>query len=539
MNAVIHAWIGWPNTAALFDCWRQHRQSGSPHALHLLIATDTPPAPSCFSSSENPDLIRLNHRLQRALRYWQQQARYPLLELLPDTTVLWLPEKQIGTLQAQHWHGAPPVQTVTVDHAAQPWLALPPTLPLTHALIIGAGIAGAASAYALARRGARVTIIEKDRAAKAASGNRQGLLYAKISAHSTAQTELLLAAYGYSRQLLDLMLPENECWQPCGVLHLNHNAAETRRNRQLAAQQTHSTLYRAVTAAEAADLAGIAVAQDGLWWPHGAWIHPPTWVAALLDHPNITLIESATVRALTREHGQWWLDYRQHGHTHRIDGSHVVVCAGADSAKLPLLQGWPLQQIRGQTTVAQAGMLAPKLRCALSGASYISPAWQDQVCFGASFVPNNGSSDWRAHEQQHNWQQLARLHPALAADLNRANPDITTATGHASVRCDSFDHLPVIGPVGDAAAMRRVYAPLAADKNRRQHQPCPWLPGVYVNTAHGSRGLATAPVCAEAVASALLGLPSPLSPRLQRALHPNRLVIRSLTHHQPWPQGGS
>ena len=106
--------------------------------------------------------------------------------------------------------------------------------------------------------------------------------------------------------------------------------------------------------------------------------------------------------------------------------------------------------------------------------------------------------------------------------------------GHQIGRGTGRDVATVVGAVGDAAAMRQVYAKLAHDKNQRINTPCPWLPGIYINTAHGSRGLATAPLCGEAVAAAILGLPSPLSPRLQQALHPNRLVIRSLTHHQPW-----
>ena len=80
--------------------------------------------------------------------------------------------------------------------------------------------------------------------------------------------------------------------------------------------------------------------------------------------------------------------------------------------------------------------------------------------------------------------------------------------------------------------MLDVYAKLKHDKNYPVTTPCPWLPGAFVNTAHGSRGLATAPLCAEAIAAAILGLPSPLSAKLQQALHPNRLLIRTLTHYR-------
>ncbi|MCG3363113.1 FAD-dependent oxidoreductase, partial [Neisseria meningitidis] len=79
------------------------------------------------------------------------------------------------------------------------------------------------------------------------------------------------------------------------------------------------------------------------------------------------------------------------------------------------------------------------------------------------------------------------------------------------IRCDSPDHLPLVGALGDIAAMQQTYAKLALDKNYRIDAPCPYLPNAYANTAHGTRGLATAPICAAAVAAQILGLPHPFS----------------------------
>ena len=73
--------------------------------------------------------------------------------------------------------------------------------------------------------------------------------------------------------------------------------------------------------------------------------------------------------------------------------------------------------------------------------------------------------------------------------------------------------------------MRTVYAKYASDKNYRIATPCPYLPNAYANTAHGSRGLATAPLCAAEIAAQIFGTPRPLSERLRQALNPNRLVI--------------
>jgi tRNA 5-methylaminomethyl-2-thiouridine biosynthesis bifunctional protein len=56
--------------------------------------------------------------------------------------------------------------------------------------------------------------------------------------------------------------------------------------------------------------------------------------------------------------------------------------------------------------------------------------------------------------------------------------------------------------------------------------------GLFVNTAHGSRGLTSTPLAAELLASQLCGEPLPLTPRLHRALSPARFIIRDLCRNR-------
>ena len=100
--------------------------------------------------------------------------------------------------------------------------------------------------------------------------------------------------------------------------------------------------------------------------------------------------------------------------------------------------------------------------------------------------------------------------------------------GHAATRCDCHDHLPAVGAISDPTALRTTYAAYALDKNYRIATPCPYLPNAYTNTAHGSRGLATAPICAAEIAAQICHTPRPLSERLRQALNPNRLIIRQI-----------
>lgn len=470
----------------------------------------------------------LKHKLHQALARIQFSGCTYLPEFLDNCDLRLLPENQMAHL-ADYFGGAPVFwigDTIPQLPAAavKPWLMPPAPQPISgRVLVVGAGLAGAATAYELARRGVKVCVLEAaDRPAAAASGSRQGLVYAKISARPTAQTELLLSGYGYTLHLLHTLLPEQQDWSPCGVLHLNHNEAERKRNAELAAHDWHRHLYYGVDAAQAGRLAGIPMSEGGLFWPQGAWVHPAAFVRALLEHPNIETRYRSPVRRLNHTKGRW----TAHSDTASFSGSHLVLCCGADSRKLPLLDGFPFVPIRGQTSLAAAVSGSLKLKTALSGAAYIAPAWQGLHCYGATFLPQDGQADWRAADEAANRASLHELTPFLADAFTE--PVSGSPNGHAAVRCDTFDHLPALGALGDAAAMRLSYAKLARDKNYRLDTPCPYLPNAYLNTAHGSRGLATAPICAAQLAAEICADAAVLSAPLRRALSPNRLVIRQI-----------
>ncbi len=471
---------------------------------------------------------QLHQRLQQQLACLQWHGanllRYPLsgaeLWLMPPKTLAHLHDYFGNQLQ---WSGEPLPQAAA--SIPQPWFAPPATAPVEHVAVIGAGIAGAATARALAERGVNVSVLEAGEPAGCASGNRQGLLYAKISAHDTAQTELLLCGYGYSKRLLEHLLPDSEYWEASGVLHLDHDVAETKRNRALASMTHYRHLFRLLDAETASAVAGIPLSQSALYWPQGVWLHPAAWVRALLDHPAITLLPHQALQ-YARHDGQYWqLTTTQQ----QLHASHLVYCTGAGSSRQAMLGPLPLHNIRGQTSLAAASDYSRQLRSALSGSSYLAPAWQGIHTYGATFIPHDDDDSWRSEDEHSNRSEVGVLHPEIAAGLHIC----TGLRGHAAIRCDSPDHLPLVGPLGNIAAMQTVYAKLALDRKYRLTASCPYQPNVYLNIAHGSRGLTTAPLCAEALAADLLGLPNPLSPALRAALHPNRYIVRAIARQQP------
>lgn len=55
------------------------------------------------------------------------------------------------------------------------------------------------------------------------------------------------------------------------------------------------------------------------------------------------------------------------------------------------------------------------------------------------------------------------------------------------------------------------------------------MPGLYINIAHGSRGLTSTPLVAEWLASLVCSEPPPFDRALQRALSPARFLVRDLS----------
>src|SRR5690606_37807573 len=95
--------------------------------------------------------------------------------------------------------------------------------------VIGAGLAGMWSAHAIARRGVKVDVFEKQAAlATEASGNSRGATYFKLEPDQHGNLNLsahfYLSAYLYSiRQLNSLFKNNNAIWQQSGLLQLAFN----------------------------------------------------------------------------------------------------------------------------------------------------------------------------------------------------------------------------------------------------------------------------------------------------------------------------
>ncbi|WP_252271400.1 bifunctional tRNA (5-methylaminomethyl-2-thiouridine)(34)-methyltransferase MnmD/FAD-dependent 5-carboxymethylaminomethyl-2-thiouridine(34) oxidoreductase MnmC [Pseudomonas subflava] len=406
----------------------------------------------------------------------------------------------------------------------KPWYAHPPRSTVRQALVIGAGMAGCATAASLAARGWQVTLLERHAdIAQEASGNPQGVLYLKLSAHGTALSQLVLAGFGHTRRLLQRLQPDD--WAACGVLQLAFDAKEAERQARLAEAFPTDLLYT-LSRDEAEAIADVGLPAGGLFYPQAGWVHPPALCRLLAEHSNIRLLRHSEALELRRVDGQWQaLDSER-----LLAAASVAVLAGA--AEVRRFAELPLKRIRGQISRLPQTEASAALSCVVCAEGYVAPPRHGEHTLGASFDFQRQDCEPTAAEHAGNLELLREISTDLATRLHADTLDPAQLQGRAAFRCTSPDYLPIVGPLADEAAFAEAYAVLGKDARQVPEIPCPWREGLYVNSGHGSRGLISAPLSAELLAAWLEDEPLPLPRAVAEACHPNRFALRKLIRGQ-------
>ena len=404
--------------------------------------------------------------------------------------------------------------------ALPPWFRPPPPAEIPgHALIIGAGIAGAATASTLLRRGWRVTVAERhDRVAAEASGNPAGIHMPRVVAGHSPERYFHAAAFRYGLAEL-ARLGSSVARQVCGVLQLSINERQVRqRDAVLRSGVLPPDMMRPVTGWEAFELAGIPVNADALWFPHGGWVEPGSFCRALLAGADVRT--GIDVTTLHRDGGLWHAG-------ESLEPADVVILANSLDARAFSQSAWlPLSPRRGQISVVRASERSAGLRCVVSHDGYIIPARNGEHVIGATFdhiedaIPA-GCQRTEAADDARNLAQLEAQFPGLL------EPDSTLA-GRASLRAMTTDHLPLAGPVPILERFAEDFAGLKQGRLERTFKDAVCHPGLWVIAGLGARGLVTAPLTGTFLAAQITGGPWPISAEVAAALHPARFMVRDL-----------
>jgi len=407
------------------------------------------------------------------------------------------------------------------------------------AIVIGAGMAGAAMTLRLVARGWRVKLFERAEApGSAASGNPAGVFHPQLSADDNVLARLTRAGFLYALSQWRT-LPGGLPGRADGLLQVATNDEEAQSLAQLVMVQGYPEEYvKWVDAAQASALAGETLAYGGLWFPEGGWLAPAMLCRAELvaAGPALDARYGVSVDRLERRDGRWVaLD-----DTGRVlaDAAVAIVTAADESQRLlgPYLapEFIPVKRVRGQLTFLPPDSL-PDLRIPVCGEGYVAPSPLGGAgpITGATYGFDDPATDVRVGDHQANLRRLAALLPDHARMLSDEDGGLGSASaaaelgGRTAFRALVTDRMPMAGQLPDMAAIAS-----SAPKRRRlaggHLRDLPRLSGLYASFAFGSRGLVFASLCAELVASQIEGEPWPIGSDLADAIDPARFLLQAL-----------
>jgi tRNA 5-methylaminomethyl-2-thiouridine biosynthesis bifunctional protein len=260
--------------------------------------------------------------------------------------------------------------------------------------IAGAGLAGAATAYALQRRGVATQVFDTALgfgagASGNASSNEWGLVNPKIQALPSVQTSLGSAAYSFAPHILQQL----GLWHPQPSLYLANDPTEQQRQQKLLQLGWHVSHMQAHP--------------QGLLFPHAGITQPKKLVPALCANTTIKWQTSAPK-----------------------DANIFVEATGQGL----LNQQWPLQPVRGQVTY---GVADKTLAQTTMFGNYAMPLPDGGVSVGATFARGRTDSALCPEDTITN----------INAAKQTLGLEITPTHAWAGVRVAAKDYLPIAGQI--------------------------------------------------------------------------------------------
>ncbi len=387
------------------------------------------------------------------------------------------------------------------------------------AVVVGAGLAGAAVAQALARLGVAVTVFDRrSEPAAETSGNPAGLFHGTVNADDGSYARLFRAAALVAQRTYRAAVDDGVPGRADGLLRLHTRAGGV--------AAMHAALQRlglppqyvqALDVDAASKRAGVTLPAAAWFYPGGGWIAPPAWVRHALATPGVSFAGGVTVVALER-HAAGWLLRDAAGHA--VAQAPVVVLANAADAMrlLAPLAGpaWPLEHSRGQITQWAVPAATP-LALPVAGDGYALPLPAGGLLCGATREAGTPADEAAPRLADHhlNLARLQRLTGLVPPQ------DLACLQGRVGWRLHSDDRLPVAGAV-PLAAYR-----MAPGQRLDQARLLPREPGLFVLTALGARGLTLAPLLGRLVAARATATPWPLEQDLADAVDPARWLVRA------------
>jgi tRNA 5-methylaminomethyl-2-thiouridine biosynthesis bifunctional protein len=372
-----------------------------------------------------------------------------------------------------------------------------------HAIIIGAGLAGTATAHALATRGWRITLIEQYAApASGASALPVGMLSPHHTQSPTPMSRLCALGLQATQAQLQLMLPKQQSWQPTQVRNYKAHTDDN----QLSLDFEEAAHLVSPTALVHAWLGAYPDQVQVLCNKRVHQLHrcPSTqhWQATDADGQ---LIAQAPVAIVCNAFAANQL----------LDPS-VALGLRAVAGQMTLGPARPTQQAEPEPALRYKGVYAP---------SFVTHTGDTVWSMGATYRRGESQPSALEQDQLANRASLAKLASAgsqAASALARFDEQHATGAlrNWVGVRCASTDRLPLCGALPAAAGMAQLHDSAKLCDVTTE-------PGLYGLLALGSRGLSLAALLGDVLASQIADqAQNQLPADLLRAIDPRRAPLQ-------------
>ncbi|EXI90923.1 MAG: tRNA 5-methylaminomethyl-2-thiouridine biosynthesis bifunctional protein MnmC [Candidatus Accumulibacter regalis] len=392
-----------------------------------------------------------------------------------------------------------------------------------HAIVIGAGLAGSSAAERLAARGWKIDLIERaHEPGQGASGNVAGVLRPLPSLDDNRLARLTRAGFEHACRHFAALTAAGQPlrWGQTGVLHLarDETHAATQRRVVEIRKAAADELYF-VDRQQARKLAAWPVASGGWWFPGGGWVDPASLCRAnVARYANaISAHYDTEVAHIDRPAGLW---RARNAAGEVIAAAPVLILANATTARyFSVTAHLPLRAARGQVSHLRArpGSAPDVVVCRLG---YVTPAIDGLRCAGATFSVDDGEAALREADHAENLAKLDFILPGYGKGIEARD-----LAGRVGFRPLSPDRLPMIGAVGDAAA-------IDPGAPSRPLAEMPRLPGLYLINGFGARGIVWSALAGELLACLITAAPLPLPDDLVNAVDPGRFLLRGRSRRQ-------
>ncbi|MCI6988789.1 MAG: bifunctional tRNA (5-methylaminomethyl-2-thiouridine)(34)-methyltransferase MnmD/FAD-dependent 5-carboxymethylaminomethyl-2-thiouridine(34) oxidoreductase MnmC [Campylobacter sp.] len=367
-------------------------------------------------------------------------------------------------------------------------------------LIIGAGIAGIATALAFKNAGFKVKICEKEKSvATNGSGNLCGALLPLITKKGVNLGLMHQRAFEMAREFYSKYAPLNLA-RVCGSREFAFD--EKLQNRYKNSPYPYDELSRPY----------LSVLIDGAMAikPKKLCEYFAKDLEILFDYEFVNFKKNGEIYELEFSSGEI------------LQSSIIVFCMGSHTEelfggglnpKMSFDEYMQISSVRGQVSWLENALDNEKI---LSAKGYVCPQVDGINVIGATY----GRKDYEIKARDSD--DLANI--KSVSEFLVSKPKLVGSK--VGFRSYSGDRFPLIGPLYDDEFYKQNYKSLHFGKTSFVYPS--YKDGVFINAAHGARGLGSAILGANLVLDYALNRPFCIEKSLVNELHPARFLIRKL-----------